>query len=309
MYSFQKTCRQLLCPAGEIQEICTTTCIQPFKNLAGMPVVLMVKVTTPQDGSDSLIATPQDGPDSLTSGQLRKLHKALKGSLGAIAVNTTAEIATTFQQENATSLTYLYIVVVYSDRGTDTKLAMRPFLRYLDTDEVLELNVGTLDFYAALTTKARLWVERNNGVGSFKACCLEQKPNSLVPVFENRDTIDSGRINYGTYQSMSRLLYCQQVELDQTEHFITQSGIVNINTTDPMISVSDYYPVSASKVRVCADMYLPKALGKVTKPNGSLPTGSYELIIFGLLSAIFACMIIITIICFFRITSQRGQVP
>ena len=157
----------MYCAAGDIQTECR--CIQPFRNLTGMPVVLMAKVTS-----------REDGPDNLTNGQLRKLQNGLTEALETTAVNTNAEIATTLRQENVTGLTYLCIVIARSDPGLDTKLAMRPFLRYLDTDDVLKLKVGKFDFAAALTTRARLWTEQDSRSGSFKACCLEQKPNSLV---------------------------------------------------------------------------------------------------------------------------------
>ena len=247
-----------------------------------MPVVLMARVTSRQEGSDSL-----------ASGQLRKLHTALKGALETIAANATVEIATTLKQENVTSLTYLSIMIVESDPGVDTKLAMKPFLKYLETDDVMKLAVGKLDFAAALTTKARLWIDQSSTpFRNFKACCLEQKPNSLVQVFANKDTIKSGTIMNGIYQSMSRLLYCKQLELDQSEQFITNTGIVNVNVTEPMIAISDYYPVSQSRVRVCADMYVQKALGKGKKSAGLLFTSSIELILSSLLSPIVACMIV-----------------
>ena len=243
-----------------------------------MPVVLMAKVTSRQEGSDSL-----------TSGQYRKLHAALKKDLETIAGNTTADIAATFMQENVTSLTYLCMMVAQSHPGVDTKLAMKPFLRYLDTDDVLKLDVGKLGFAAALTTKARLWVEMDGNSGIFRACCLEQKPDSLVLVFTNKDAINSGNIGYGIYQPMSRLMYCKQLELDQSEQFIyTDTSIVNVNVTQPMIAISDYYPVSQSRVRICADMYVPKASGKWKKSLGALCASSVELI----LSAIVACMIV-----------------
>ena len=247
-----------------------------------MPVVLMAKVTSRQEGSDSL-----------TSGQLRKLHTTLKKALETIAVNTTADIAATLKQENMTSLTYLCIIIAHSDPGVDTKLAMKPFLRYLDTDDVLKLAVGKLDFAAALTTKARLWIDQSSTeFGSVKACCLEQKPNSLVQVFANQDTMNSGSIMNGIYQSMSRLLYCKQLELDQSEQFITNTGIVNVNVTEPMIAISDYYQVSQSRVRICADMYVPNASGKGKKSIGALCASSVELIISSLLLVIVACMIV-----------------
>ena len=182
-------------------------------------------------------------------------------------------------------------MIARSIPGLDTKLAMRPFLRYLDTDEVLELGVGKIDLFAALTTKARLWTEWGSDSGSLKACCLEQTPNRLVQVYANRDTINSGEIGNGIYQPMSRLLYCRQIELDQTEHFITSFGVLKINVTEPVISISDYYQVSPSRVRICADMYVPKTLGK-GKFSGALCASSVQFIISSLLSATVACMII-----------------
>ena len=241
-----------------------------------MPVAIMVKVTS-----------HQDGPDSLTSGQLRKLHIALENALETIAANTTATIATTLQQEITTSLTYLCIAIAYSDLGTDTKLAMRPFLKYLDKDEVVELIVGKLGLSASLTTNARIWTEWDGERGTFRACCLDQRPNQLVQVYADKDVASSSEIGRGVYQPMSRLLYCKQVELDETEHYITDSGIVNINVTKPMIAISDYRPVSASRVRVCANMYLPTGKGSM----GVFCACSIEVIILSLISVVVTCMI------------------
>ena len=109
--------------------------------------------------------------NALTSGQLQKLHAALEEALETTAVNTTVQIATTLKQENATSLTYLCIAIAKSNPGLDTKRSMRPFLKYLDTDEVLELKVGKLGFKAALTTQAKIWIVRDTNSDSFKACC------------------------------------------------------------------------------------------------------------------------------------------
>ena len=146
-----------------------------------MPVVLMAKMTSRQNGSNSL-----------TSDQLRKVHTALRRALDATAVNTTAEIATTLKQEIVSNLTYLCIVITRSDPGLDTKVAMRPFLRYLDTNEVMKLNVDNHDLSASLTTKARLWTERGSDLRGLKACCLDQKPNRLVQVYASKIVTLSG---------------------------------------------------------------------------------------------------------------------
>ena len=258
-FNFQKRCRLSFCPAGQIREGCH--CIAPFRNISGMPVTLMAKVTT---NSEQL--------NPLKRGQLRKLYSALTDALESMAQNTTAEVATTLRQENVTTQTYLSIVVVQSDPGFDTKLAMRPFLDYLDTDNVLELTVGDLNFTAALTTQAKIWVNKSiSGMTSFGACCLEQKPNELVQIYVNKGAMKL--IGYDTgsyvYQPMSRLLFCYQVHLDPTEYVTMNTGIVKVKVTDPMISISDYYPVIPSGIRVCIDTYVAMAPKESSKSTGT----------------------------------------
>ena len=227
-----------------------------------------------------------DGSDILTGGQLRKLHAALEIALETTAQHTTAEIDTTFQQENAASQIYLCIVILRSDPGLDTKLTMRPFLRYLDTDDVLELNIGKLDFSITLTTKVMLWKEwEDSHTGRFKACCLEQESSELVQVYTNKDIIMSNSIPVVNYQSLSRLLYCNQLHLNEAEYFMS-SGMVTVNVTDPMISISDYNKVSTSQVRVCADTYLHKSQGKDKPSGGAFARMSNGLLISSLVSMV-----------------------
>ena len=231
------------------------------------------------------MTTNSEQPNALTRGQLRKLHASLTGALETITQNTTAEVATTLVQENVTTQTYLCIVVVKSDPGFDTKLAMRPFLDYLNTDKALELTVGELGFTTALTTNAKIWVNRNQTtkVDSFEACCLEQKPNELVQIYVNKNAMKLIGYDSGSwvYQPMSRLLFCYQVQLEPTEYIMTNTSVVMVNVTDPMMSISDYYPVTPSGIRVCIDTYVEKAKKTGSKSSGacSVPVvvGSYRI--------------------------------
>ena len=232
-----------------------------------MPIFIIVKVKSNTEESDSF-----------TMDLLQKLHASLTGALETIAQTTTTEVATTLMQVNATTQTYVCIVVALADPGHDTKQAMRPLLDYLDTDNVMALKVGNLGFTASLTTQAKIWVEQDdNGLRSFKACCLEQEPSDLVQLYVNKGAM--GNINYDTgypaYQRMSRLLYCHQVQLDQTEFTIMNTGIVMVNITEPMISISDYYPVSPSEIRVCVDTYVKQA-----RDIGAKVTGTYCMMIY-----------------------------
>ena len=257
---FQKRCRLSFCPAGQFREECH--CIVPLRNVSGVPVVVMAKMKM-----------NSEQPNALTRGQLRKLHASLTGALETITQNTTAEVATTLVQENVTTQTYLCIVVVKSDPGFDTKLSMRPFLDYLDTDKALELTVGELSFTTALTTNAKIWVNRNQTtkVDSFEACCLEQEPNELVQIYVNKNTMKLIGYDSGSrvYQPMSRLLFCYQVHLEPTEYITTNTSIVMVNVTDPMMSISDYYPVTPSGIRVCIDTYVEKAKKTGSKSSGA----------------------------------------
>ena len=222
-----------------------------------------------------------DKVEALTGAELRKLHAALKKALEATAVNTTTEIATTFQQENATIQTYLSAVIVRSDPGLDTKMTMKPFLRYLDTDNKLELRIGKHDFSASLTTKAILWSEWDNTLlkRSLKTCCLEQDSNALIQVYTKDNIPLTG------YQSMSRLLYCNQLQLNETE-YIMSADMVTVKVTEPMTSISDYHSVSSTQIRICADTYVKKVHEK-KKSHGSLVRIPCGLLVLSLVSAIF----------------------
>ena len=66
---------------------------------------------------------------------------------------------------------------------------------------------------------------RTPHTGHFKACCLEQESSDLVQVYANKDIIMSNIIPVVNYQSLSRLLYCNQLQLNEAEYFIN-SGMV-----------------------------------------------------------------------------------
>ena len=98
---------------------------------------------------------------------------------------------------------------------------------------------------------------------------MEQESSKLVQVYINDDTLPydiAGGI--GSYQSLSRLLYCNQLQLNETEYFMS-SGMATVNVTDPMIFISDYYKVSPSQIRVCVDAYLRKSKGKTKTSDGA----------------------------------------
>ena len=238
-----------------------------LRNFTGLPVALMVKVKPISEQSNAL-----------TSRQLRKLRVALEESLEATAMNTIVEVAVTLKQENVTRQTYLCMAIAQSEPGFDTRLAMRPFLKYLDTGNKLDLKVGKLHFSVTLTIKAKIWVEPSQNYTPFiyKGYWLGSKTKELVQIYA---TFAASTTQVFKCQNMSRLLYCKQVELNNAEYFMNNS-IVMINVTDPMISISDYYASSPSRIRVCADTYVEAARGLGVKSARALCTMLHIVVLF-----------------------------
>ena len=224
-----------------------------------MPVLLKVKITTRMDQTDLL-----------TEAQLRKLHTALKKTIETTSEHSTSEILTTIQQENAKGQSYLCVVIVRSNPGHDTKLTMKPLLDYLDTGDELEVNVGKLIFSATLTSKVASWTEYNRTTLAWttKAQDMEMPSSTFVQIYDNDAIRSISPVRRGVYQVLSRLLYCTQLQLNDTEYF-ERSGLIIVNVTVPTFSISDYYkiPPSQVQVRVCADDYLRASRG-TGKPSG-----------------------------------------
>ena len=225
--------------------------------MSGLPVLLKVN-----------LAASLGKSNLLTNTQLRMMHKALTKILQTIAEHTTAEIATTFQQENMTDQSYLCIVIVRSDPGHDTKLTMKPFMNYLDTEETLQINAGKFVFSTTLTSKVLLWTELDEmtKVWTFKAQNIEKTSNEFVNVYAN-DAIMRSEIKLGRYQVLSALLYCKQLQLNEAEYY-QKPGLITVNVTISTFSIFDFYKISPSQVRVCVEDYLRKSKGNENKTSG-----------------------------------------
>ena len=249
MFSFQKLCRFSYCPAGEFRTGCE--CFQPFQNFSGLPVLLKMTITTGMDQTDLLTDT-----------QLRKLRTALTKTIESTAEHSTAEIITMFQQENTSNQYYLCEVIVRSDPGHDTKLTMKPLLKYLDTGDKLDVNVGKFVLSAALTSKVVFWTEKKKTTNEWKpkAHDMEVPTSKFKQIYDNDAIEVHSEIRLGVNQVLSRLLYCTQLQLNDTEYF-ERSGLIIVNVTVPRFSVSDYYKISSTEVRVCADEYLRASKG------------------------------------------------
>ena len=236
----QSMCRPLFCPVGEFLNGCR--CQQPMKVLAGLPVQLTLKIV------------PETHPKISADFVLSRLHVAVKKSLNKVASHVSTDIIATYKQETMSKDYYITAVRIRSKFGHDTKLTMKPFLRYHDSGEKLYIQIMKVKHCLELTSSVRCWLDRVTGTYGCKDHSLPTKTPTLLYLDES--LLPRGMLNL--YQVLSPLIYCLQVELE-SEEFVQNDGIVTINITSPPLTVYDYYRVSrtmSAPIRICADVYL-----------------------------------------------------
>ena len=238
--AFQGFCRPMFCPPGEL--LITCQCVQPFKAISGMPVLLKLKVTVDQD--DHLLSA-----DVL----LNRLYVAVTKFLQNTVSQITVRIAATLKPMTNETEYYLCLAIVTVDFGHDTKKTLKPFLRYLDSQRYEAITVKKVTFNVRLTHRIHVWIDKISGPGGFSGIDL-QDHYDLKPVYLD-EVFLRGSTSRGAYQIFSPLLYCTQVQLNGNESQ-EQNGILTINATLPNFSVWDYHRVSPREVRICIDEYI-----------------------------------------------------
>ena len=218
-----------------------------------------------------LEATPKLGDAfSLDSQRLTSFLTALTKALQSIADHTMAEMGALFDHE---SKYFLAIAIVRTNPGHHTKTTIKPYMAYLDEPKYFEIKSSKMAFTVRLVSKVNLWMEWNDTAGEtiMKAEQLNKLTDKLTLIYFNSYIFYRGGVTeFGHFQSLSNLLYCSQVQLNDTE-FIEKDGILTINTPKASFTVSDYYRVTPTQVRVCADQYLQKQ-----RTSGSPPTCSSQ---------------------------------
>ena len=211
------------------------------------------------------VISRSDTTQHLTDTQVRMLQTSIKRKILSIVDYITVSIGATFQQEN----NYLVIVVIKSDPGHDTKLTVEPLIKYLDTDKRLEVNVGKRALSATLTSKIAL-SKQNEATNAliYTARDMEQ-PMSRFELLYADDAIMKA---LGGYQPLSKLLYCKQLQLNDTEYF-RRSGPVVTNTSAPLFPIFDYYMITPTQIRVCVDSYLQSGKGNNKRSGGHKAQG------------------------------------
>ena len=246
---FQKMCRTKYCPFGDFRAVCE--CFPALQNYSGMPILMKVNLTSKLDTNVTFSVR-----------QLKQLQTALAQKVKSIAKDSRADVMLTYRQENVRVHSYLSILMVHSDPGHDTKTTMAPMMKYLDTDEELEVSASQVPFSVAMTTSIALWPEYTHATKQWTFPVLDMKSPQITfsNIYENDKMINE--ILQGDYQDLSRLLYCKQVQLNNAEYF-ERSGLIIVNITSQQFAISDYYKIlpTQEQVRVCADEYLKASNG------------------------------------------------
>ena len=206
-----------------------------------MPIVLKLK------------ATPE--PSSLypsTDVPAAKFHKALQKAVQNFLGHVSVDIVASFRPQNETTPTNsyrLYVAVVRSDFGHDTKETLKPLLDYLKSDVFLKVTTSKKRCSVKLANKITFRYIKGEIVSAFDL----QDQIEIILDYSDKSSANNGiRI----YQEFSPILFCKLVQLDSSQ-FTEKDGQLFINTTTSVLVVSDYYLRTEKEVRVCVDQYLP----------------------------------------------------
>ena len=217
-------------------------CQQPMKHFSGIPVQMFLKI---------LPETPPIGDIGLPL-----LHSAVKERLHAVVQNVAIAILATFKLETMAKDQYFVTAVrVQSNAGHDTKLTMKPFLRYRDTGDHLEIQTKKTSYSMELTGRSRIWLDTKTG--DYRCKDFDAENSTATLLYLDRNVHPN---NQNFYQPLSPLMYCFQVELELHE-FEDNDGAVTINMTYPPVTIYDFYRMSKetpSPIRICADLYFPE---------------------------------------------------
>ena len=242
---FQHLCRRVYCPAGDFMVECH--CIHPFKMVFGMPVLLTIKLV-PRDG---LLETH-------TTRLITKYHNTLKKTLHTISENISVELIGLLECKADAEEYYLSLAVVQSLSGHDTKETIKPFLNYLDNKRrKIEMVVNQTTYSVRLTSRFRLWIWSNGTFASYIQRDLDSTIQSHTVLFSNRSEMDKVYAQ-NKFQVLSPLLYCTQIQLNNTE-FEEKGDRLTTLRTPRNITISYYRRTSPSTVQVCVDEYLKKS--------------------------------------------------
>ena len=227
----------MYCPPGSLFSGCR--CSELLEAVFGMPVLLKFKVR-PEPGSQF------PSTDVLAAKFRKALQKAVRNAIGHVSVDLVAS----FGQANETNSFQLFVAIVRSNFGHDTKETLRPLLGYVDAEFFLKTTSNRNRYLIGLGNKITLRSINNQLVSAFDL----QTQTDLVLGYSNIKYY--GNSGMRIYQEFSRILFCKQVQFDSSQ-FTERHGQILINATPSVFIVSDFYRIVGKDVRVCLDQYLP----------------------------------------------------
>ena len=215
-------------------------CVQLIKPISGMPILLTIKVI-PRDGHLT----------ALDDKQISKVHVALRKRMREISENISIDFISMYEIKTDQQEYFLSLAVARSFPGNDTKDTMKPFLDYLDKNP-FEIAYKRNSFYGKLTSRVRVWEQGYGGPETRRLQDLESAIRNQTELFSKADTALAFRQKI---QALSPLLYCMQIQLNDTEFDERDDGLI-VGISSGNIKISNYRLVTPSLVRVCTDSYI-----------------------------------------------------
>ena len=198
---------------------------------------------------------------TFSANQIPKYRNTLKNVLQEISMNISVDLIGLLECKANASEYYLSLVVVRSLPGFDTKEMIKPFLDYLDNKQQnIQMVVKQRTYIVQLTSRIRLWAWKESDYTDLRDIDYRvlrdiDSPGLIYNVlFESNDF---RRAFEQVYQLLSPLLYCRQVQLNDTE-YKEHDGHVTILTFSREITLSYYHRMTPTTVHVCMDHYIEK---------------------------------------------------
>lgn len=242
-------CRSVYCPPGGF--LSGFRCQQLIKTVAGVPILLKLKITADAGGVSPL-------SESQASQFRKTLKRALQNSIGHV----TAWIIALFHQSNASKHYHVYLVLVRSEYGHDTKQTIKPLLEFLDGRKYLLVTWHKTKFTVNLIRKMLILTGDNFTAQPVMAIDLEAQLELNLTYAHILEILEQMRANCLSgngfcfiFQELSPLLFCRQVELTERE-FTESNGMLTITNTSLVLSVPDYFLSGPNQTRICVDQYL-----------------------------------------------------
>ena len=201
---------------------------------SGMPLLLPIKVQ-PTKGA---LQQQEDAVDFMT------LSAAIREALGKRYKQIQFETIGIFYNNITAHAYQLHVIKAREEQGYDAKSSFKELADAVEGPPFLQLVSGNHGYEAKLTNRITVWtdplgVERANDTGND----LE-----LQGVYMDDGLKSSIRLS----QELSKLLFCQQVELNGTQ-YSEKHGVVTLNVSAVDYQTTHYYHTATDKIRICTE--------------------------------------------------------